>query len=87
MKQALVALAIFGAMGVAISHADADAAGDDMPRWSQVPCPTEDSRNCFWDAGERGNHKGHSFFAIPVGRTTCLVYWDDAYSKHHNYCI
>lgn len=25
------------------------------------PCPQEDSRNCYWDAGHRGNGIGHSF--------------------------
>ena len=24
------------------------------------PCPQEDSRNCFWDAKNRGNKKGRS---------------------------
>jgi hypothetical protein len=25
-------------------------------------CPTEDSENCFWDAGVQGNGHGESFF-------------------------
>jgi hypothetical protein len=28
------------------------------------PCLTEDSDNCYWDAKERGNGKGHSFTTI-----------------------
>jgi hypothetical protein len=27
-------------------------------------CETEDSNNCYWDAHERGNGEGHSFFVI-----------------------
>lgn len=28
------------------------------------PCPTEDSTNCYWDAGTRGNGEGQSFIAF-----------------------
>ena len=28
------------------------------------PCPVEDSNNCFWDARQRGNGKGESFYVI-----------------------
>lgn len=28
------------------------------------PCPTEDSNNCYWDAGERGDGYGQSFYVI-----------------------
>lgn len=27
-------------------------------------CPSEDSRNCYWDASARGNHLGVSFIDI-----------------------
>jgi len=31
--------------------------------WTQglPPCQEEDSDNCYWDAGDRGNGLGHSF--------------------------
>jgi hypothetical protein len=28
------------------------------------PCPLEDSRNCFWDSGERGNGSGRDFIDL-----------------------
>lgn len=31
---------------------------------SLPPCPTEDSRNCYWDATERGNGRGKSFYDV-----------------------
>lgn len=40
------------------------------PRWQDappiilVPCPTEDSANCYWDASVRGNTLGRSFVNI-----------------------
>jgi hypothetical protein len=41
------------------------ATGDRM--WTGVgPCPTEDSRRCYWNARRRGNHRGHSF--VQLGR-------------------
>lgn len=35
-----------------------------------MPCPTEDSNNCHWDAA-RGNGQGQSFIAIS---DTFLIY-------------
>lgn len=29
--------------------------------WVVPRCKYEDSRNCWWDAGKRGNKRGHSF--------------------------
>jgi hypothetical protein len=82
----LIALTIILGLGAAVqSHAD--ASGDDMPKWTQTPCKVEDSSNCFWDSGERGNHSGHSFFSIRVEGKDCIVYWDDRYARHHNHCI
>ena len=37
-------------------------------------CPTEDSRNCFWDAGAHGNGEGRSFVEVE-GR---IQYVDDS---------
>lgn len=31
-----------------------------------IPCATEDSTMCFWNAKTRGNGQGHSFVSIPV---------------------
>lgn len=28
------------------------------------PCPTEDSRNCHWNAQEQGNGQGQSFIDV-----------------------
>jgi hypothetical protein len=87
IKLAIAALAtLAGGLSLGWAH-EASAQGDDMPKWSQTPCEYEDSTNCFWDAGEQGNSKGHSFFAIKVGDSTCLAFWDDRYARHHNRCI
>lgn len=49
------------------------ATGDRM--WSGVgPCPTEDSRHCYWNARRRGNHRGESFVQLGrLGTFTGLV--------------
>ncbi|WP_436739955.1 hypothetical protein [Streptomyces sp. BBFR102] len=38
------------------------------------PCRDDDSnsRNCFWDAGKRGNGKGHSYWVDRAGAVTYL---------------
>lgn len=42
---------------------------------SQLPdCPTEDSADCLFDATQRGDGTGHSFFAIDNGDTVSLFY-------------
>jgi hypothetical protein len=35
-----------------------------MPDITLVPCPEEDSRNCYWDATRQGNGIGTSFVNI-----------------------
>lgn len=51
-----------------------------LPKWMTTPCAQEDSYNCFWDAGSRGNHAGYSFFVrlMPArtgtARTYCVFY-------------
>lgn len=56
------------------------------------PCPQEDSFNCYWDAGSRGNDIGHSFYAIrmpgprKVGGQVCVIYWQRSFGRHWNYC-
>lgn len=37
---------------------------DDMRASLSVPCPTEDSTNCYWDASVQGNGEGRSFVDI-----------------------
>lgn len=86
MKQALVALAIFAGMGIAVNHATADASTP-KPIWMTTPCQYEDSSNCYWDAGKAGDRAGHSFYSIRVGDKDCIAYWENRYAKHHNYCI
>jgi hypothetical protein len=36
------------------------------------PCKFEDSRNCYWDAGVRGNGKGRSFWTGRNGKVHYL---------------
>ena len=35
-----------------------------MPDRTLVPCPEEDSDNCYWDAAQRGNGVGTSFITL-----------------------
>jgi hypothetical protein len=34
---------------------------ESLPDLTLVPCPTEDSHNCYWDASRMGNGTGTSF--------------------------
>ncbi|QPB09891.1 hypothetical protein KGG73_gp57 [Streptomyces phage Sentinel] len=37
------------------------------------PCADDfDDRNCYWDAGKRGNGKGYSYYVDRVGSVTYL---------------
>lgn len=49
-------------------------------------CPTEDSGDCYWDAGKSGNGEGHSFYAINIGKRVCIKYWNPKYGRKHNRC-
>jgi hypothetical protein len=31
---------------------------------SSIPCPTEDSTGCYWDADTRGNRAGQSYLSL-----------------------
>jgi len=44
------------------------------PAWPTKPCRDDDSnsRDCFWDAGKRGNGKGHSYWVDKAGNVTYL---------------
>jgi len=71
MKTFLAAVAILGGFGYGVMQAvPADAATDQNPpiRTEWMPCGQEDDLNCVWDARERGNGEGHSFFVAKSGR-------------------
>lgn len=57
---------------------DADRARDLASRFASIPCPSEDSIGCLWDAETRGNGRGHSFVTVPVGSAVFVVYDDGA---------
>lgn len=60
---------------------------ENAPRWMTSPCQYEDSRNCFWNAGEVGNHQGHSFYSVRINAgMECTVYWNNKYARKHNFC-
>lgn len=43
------------------------------PRIPTRPCADDsDDRNCFWDAGRRGNGKGYSYWVDRAGNVTYL---------------
>lgn len=60
-----------------------------MPAWALRPCPQEDSVNCRWDAGARGNHRGHSFIVRKLPGTAgmvCVFYIKPADARRWDYC-
>jgi hypothetical protein len=70
-------------MTPAIAQAPAPA---HLEKWMTTPCALEDSPNCFWDASEAGNGKGHSFYSIRIGRQDCIRYWNARYNRKHGAC-
>lgn len=57
-----------------------------VPAWLTTPCAAEDSAGCYWDARYAGNGRGHSFYAVPIGRhRVAVVYWDARYGARHNH--
>jgi hypothetical protein len=79
---ALVTLAvgvIAGAVLNVTGIATADTVQTPKPYYWSIPtkpCKTEDSINCYWDAGVRGNGKGRSFW---TGRDGKVHYLDPAF--------
>jgi hypothetical protein len=57
--------------GVAIVYMILNPAPEPKPG-ILLPCPTEDSDNCWWDATEHGNGEGLSFVVID-GKVTYLA--------------
>jgi hypothetical protein len=59
------------------------------PTWfEKVPCKSEDSVNCFWNANSRGNHRGHSFIVreMPGSKhMVCVMYLKKA-DRRWDYC-
>lgn len=50
-----------------------------------TPCAYEDSVNCWWDSGSRGNHRGHSFVALGHrGTQVTLMYLERGYALLHD---
>lgn len=46
---------------------------------AQMPCPTEDSLNCYWDGSQHGDGTGRSFTTDEHGTTT----YDDGTVVHY----
>lgn len=93
----LVAATAIVAGTFAATHADAAPAAPStthraapaMPAWALRPCPEEDSVNCRWDAGDRGNHRGHSFIVRKVpgaAGMVCVFYVKRADARRWDYC-
>lgn len=69
--------------------AEADRYEPPAPSWTQKPCKSEDSVNCFWDARRAGNKVGKSYIVRKFpGRngTICVMYVNKKYAKKHDYC-
>ena len=85
MKYLLAVILSAAAMVAAPVHAEAPAVAHHM-RFMSMPCPLEDSSSCYWDAQAQGNHVGHSFYSIRVGRRDCVVYWNTQFNRKHGRC-
>jgi hypothetical protein len=83
---ALKPLATTVAVTTAVLLGSTAGAEAPSPTWLTRPCPSEDSVNCFWDAGAAGNGSGHSFFAVKVRDQVCVLYGEDRYARRHNHC-
>jgi hypothetical protein len=83
----LIALAIFAGSFVVGYVASATTTQGKLPSSMNHPCKEEDSWNCFWDAGARGNKKGHSFVvrAMPSQNLVCWMYNKKA-DRHWDHC-
>lgn len=93
IRKIMAGLVLIGAMMVgAPAHADGghhnhtifanpDQIG--LPKWATRPCKTEDSFNCYWNAG-LGNGEGTSFYSIRVRRYSVCTFYVD--SRNHWTC-
>jgi hypothetical protein len=55
---------LIGAGGIALTAAclpEPVPTAETLPSITLVPCPQEDSINCYWDAARMGNGQGTSF--------------------------
>ncbi|GAA0946025.1 hypothetical protein [Actinocorallia libanotica] len=66
------ALAVAFLISVAVLAVPSKTEAHDRPHLPSKPCASEDSVNCFWDAGRRGNGKGFSFWVDRHGNVTYL---------------
>jgi hypothetical protein len=49
-------------------------------------CTPDNGLNCFYNAGYVGDHKGHSYYAIVVGSSLCIKYWNHDWDAFHGHC-
>lgn len=77
-KVLLVSVALFAALALSMrtqSVSVSPSSGRTFARAVTIPttpCKFEDSRDCFWDAGVRGNGHGWSFWTGPKGHVHYL---------------
>ncbi|WP_340376639.1 hypothetical protein U5640_16975 [Streptomyces sp. SS7] len=45
------------------------------------PCVSEDSVNCYWDAGKQGNGRGMSFVVDQAGNVTHVSAFNDGFTE------
>lgn len=50
------------------------------------PCADESDVDCYWNAKWMGNGRGHSYYAVSVGKTVCVFYWSPKFAARHDYC-
>lgn len=56
------------------------------PSWMTTACKGESSINCFWNARQQGNGRGHSYYVHRIGKLICVTYAVDDYARTHDYC-
>lgn len=54
--------------------------------WMKTPCAQEDSTNCYWNAREQGDGRGHSFYAVTRSGISCHFYVQRRFARRHDVC-
>lgn len=63
MKKQIITsgLSLLAGVGLTLAIVSYAGAAQPLPDGALLPCATEDSLNCYWDASEQGNGEGNDF--------------------------
>ncbi|WAB09854.1 hypothetical protein SEA_TAGEPHIGHTER_73 [Streptomyces phage TagePhighter] len=83
-KRAMITVACLALAGAVVDSTERDASAAPQPvppkavavapKLPTTPCPDDDSesKNCYWDAAQRGNGEGYSYWVDANGKVTYL---------------